>query len=51
MIERAVPFLIGLPIFLMGVGMTLAFGIFAFIGMPLLIVGVSLISAAVNPQP
>jgi hypothetical protein len=49
MIERAIPVLIGLPLMAMGFGLTAAFGIFAFIGMPLLIVGLSLISAGVNP--
>ena len=49
MIERAVPIIIGIPLTATGFGLTAAFGIFAFIGMPLLIIGLGCISAGVNP--
>ena len=50
MIERAIPILIGIPLTAMGFGLTAAFGLLAPIGIPLLIVGLSCISAGVNPQ-
>ena len=49
MIERAIPIMIGLPLIATGFGLTAAFGIFAFIGMPLLIVGLGCLSVGVNP--
>lgn len=51
MIERIVPVVIGIPLMAMGFGLTAAFGLFAPIGIPLLIIGLSCISAGVNPQP
>ncbi len=50
MIERSIPVIIGIPLMATGFGLTAAFGIFAFIGMPLLIIGLGCISAGVNPQ-
>jgi hypothetical protein len=49
MIERALPIAIGIPLMAAGFGLTGAFGIFSFIGMPLLIVGLGCISAGFNP--
>jgi hypothetical protein len=49
MIERIVLFVIGIPMAAAGLGLSAAFGIFAFIGMPLFMVGVSCISGAVKP--
>ena len=48
MLERVILFTVGLPLALMGLGLTVAFGLFAFIGMPLFMVGVSCLSAAVE---
>jgi hypothetical protein len=39
---------IGISVFVTGLGITLAFGMFAFIGMPMLIVGLGLLSAAID---
>ena len=39
---------IGISIAFMGLGLTLAFGMFAWLGMPILIVGLGLLSAAVE---
>lgn len=50
MIERVVPILIGIPLMATGFGLTAAFGIFAFIGMPMLCVGLGCISVGVNPS-
>jgi predicted RND superfamily exporter protein len=47
-IERAVPIMIGLPLIATGFGLTAAFGIFAFIGIPLLAIGLSCVSVAVD---
>lgn len=49
MIERVIPILIGIPLTATGFGLTAAFGIFAFIGMPLLCIGLGCISAGLNP--
>ncbi|MEQ1786983.1 MAG: hypothetical protein ABL966_08015 [Acidimicrobiales bacterium] len=48
MIERGIPILIGIPLMATGFGLTAAFGIFAFIGMPLLVIGLGCISVGVN---
>jgi hypothetical protein len=50
MIERGIPVLIGVPLMATGFGLTAAFGIFAFIGMPLLIIGLGCISVGVSPR-
>ena len=39
---------IGVGVFFAGMGATLAFGMFAFIGMPVLVVGLGLLSAAID---
>ena len=39
---------IGVGVFFAGMGATLAFGMLAFIGMPLLVVGLGLLSAAID---
>lgn len=49
MIERVVPVAIGIPLIAAGFGLTGAFGIFSFIGMPLLILGLGCFSAGFNP--
>ncbi len=49
MVLRMVMVAIGLPLVATGFGLTAAFGIFAFIGMPLLILGLGFVSAGVNP--
>ena len=38
----------GVALAVTGMGLTLAFGLFAFIGIPLLIVGLSLVTAAID---
>ncbi len=48
-IERAVPIMIGLPLIATGFGLTAAFGIFAFIGMPILIIGLGCLSVGLSP--
>lgn len=50
MLTRFVLLVIGLPLAVTGVGLTAAFGIFAFVGMPLLAIGLSCVSAAVDPR-
>lgn len=40
--------LIGISIFATGMGLTMAFGLLAFIGMPMLVVGLGLLSAAID---
>ena len=40
--------LIGISVFATGMGLTMAFGLLAFIGMPLLVVGLGLLSAAID---
>lgn len=50
MLMRIFMVAMGLPLIATGFGLTAAFGIFAFIGMPLLILGLGLLSAGVNPQ-
>ena len=49
MIERIILMIIGIPLAATGLGLSAAFGIFAFIGMPLFMVGTSCISSAVKP--
>lgn len=49
MIERAVPIAIGIPLIAAGFGLTGAFGIFSFIGMPLLMLGLGCFSAGFSP--
>ena len=39
---------IGFSVLVTGLGITLAFGMFAFLGMPILIVGLGLLSAAID---
>jgi hypothetical protein len=39
---------IGVGVFFAGMGATLAFGVLAFIGMPMLVVGLGLLSAAID---
>lgn len=39
---------IGISVFVTGLGITLAFGMFAFIGIPVLIIGLGLLSAAID---
>ena len=51
MIERIILMIIGVPLAAAGLGLTAAFGVFAFIGMPLFMVGSSCISTAVKPAP
>lgn len=51
MIERTILMIIGVPLAAAGLGLTAAFGVFAFIGMPMLMVGTSCISSAVKPTP
>ena len=41
------PFL-GIGVFVTGTGLTMAFGALAFIGMPILVVGLGLLSAAID---
>ena len=40
--------LIGISVFATGMGLTMAFGLLEFIGMPLLVVGLGLLSAAID---
>jgi hypothetical protein len=40
--------LIGISFFATGMGLTMAFGLLAFIGMPMLVVGLGLLSAAID---
>jgi hypothetical protein len=40
--------LVGISVFVTGMGLTMAFGLLAFIGMPLLVVGLGLLSAAID---
>jgi hypothetical protein len=40
--------LIGIGVFVTGMGLTMAFGVLAFIGMPILVVGLGLLSAAID---
>ena len=40
--------LIGISVFATGLGLTLAFGLLAFIGMPILVIGLGLLSAAID---
>lgn len=46
---RAFMFLAGAPLVAGGIGLTMI-GVFAFIGMPMLILGLGLISAAISPR-
>ena len=39
---------IGVSVFFAGMGATLAFGMLAFLGMPILVVGLGLLSAAID---
>ena len=48
MLERVLLLLIGLPLAAGGLGLTVSFGVLAFVGMPLLILGLGLISAATD---
>ena len=47
---RLLMLLTGAPLVATGVGLTMV-GVFAFIGIPMLVVGLGLVSAAVNPRP
>ena len=40
--------LIGISLFATGMGLTMAFGLLAFIGMPMLIIGLGVLSAAID---
>jgi hypothetical protein len=40
--------LFGIGVFVTGMGLTMAFGVLAFIGMPILVVGLGLLSAAID---
>jgi hypothetical protein len=51
MLDRVILFVVGLPLAISGLGLTAAFGLFAFIGIPLMVLGLSCISAAVTPDP
>ena len=48
MLERVLLLLIGLPLAAGGLGLTVSFGVLAFVGMPLMILGLGLISAATD---
>lgn len=50
MIARLLMLVMGLPLIATGIGLTMV-GIFAFVGMPMLIVGLALVSAAAGPRP
>jgi hypothetical protein len=50
MIGRAVMLLAGVSVAFAGFGLVVAFGVLAFIGMPLLFIGLGLISASINPE-
>jgi hypothetical protein len=49
MLDRIILMTVGIPLAAGGLGLTLSFGIFAFIGMPLLCIGLGCISAATAP--
>jgi hypothetical protein len=51
MVERLVYIFLGIAVGLAGMSMTASFGLLAFLGMPLMIVGLGLISAGANPAP
>ena len=48
-VARALMLLVGMPLVAGGIGLTMV-GIFAFIGMPMLILGLALTSAATAPR-
>jgi hypothetical protein len=50
MLDRVILFVVGLPLAISGLGLTAAFGLFAFIGIPLMILGLACISASVTPD-
>ncbi len=47
-LRRFLRIMLGLSLTFTGLGATLAFGIFAFIGMPMLAVGLGVLSAAID---
>jgi hypothetical protein len=47
---RFLMLMVGAPLVATGIGMTMV-GVFAFIGIPLLVIGLGLVSAAANPRP
>ena len=49
MFGRMVLLLIGLPLAAGGLGLTVSVGVLAFVGMPLMIIGLGCISAAPSP--
>ncbi len=49
MLDRIILLALGLPLAASGLGLTLSFGVLAFLGMPLLIIGLGCISAAAAP--
>jgi hypothetical protein len=51
MLLRFVLLVMGLSLVATGFGLTVAFGIFAFIGMPLLAIGLGLVTTALDHQP
>ena len=48
MLHSVVLLVLGLVVAVSGMGLTLSFGVLAFVGMPLLLVGLGLISAATD---
>ena len=50
MLRRMIWLITGIALAMSGMGLTVAFGILAFIGMPLLVVGLACISAATAPS-
>jgi hypothetical protein len=51
MFGRLLMLLAGLSLSFAGFGMVAAFGVLAFIGMPLLFVGLGLVSASIDSRP
>jgi hypothetical protein len=49
--QRLVLLVLGLTFGMGGLGLTASFGLLAFIGMPMLIVGLGCLSAATAPTP
>jgi hypothetical protein len=48
-ITRALMLFMGLPLIATGIGLTMV-GVLAFVGMPMLILGLALVSAAAGPR-
>jgi hypothetical protein len=47
-LEQTIYIALGLSLTFAGLGLTVAFGVFAVIGMPILVVGLGLLSAALD---